>query len=141
MALDNLTPVIRPEKILNGDAIEPVTRKEYFMQRGASGGGGGGADGFFPVQLDFESSTADKSSTEIIAAFQSGKMPYAYSDFSGYKQLLQFYGGDSSGAVFIGTTGNPTESDPGLLADITILHMTVLPDKTVQQLIMNRVFS
>lgn len=87
MSLENLTPVIRPEKILNGDAIAPVTRKEYFMQKGASGGGGGGGGGVFPVEMFYDVATeslhSNKTSTEIISAYNSGLLPYLYFDEEG----------------------------------------------------------
>lgn len=34
----------RKEKILDGQDLTPLTRKEYFMKKAVSGGGGGGAD-------------------------------------------------------------------------------------------------
>ena len=36
MALENLTPVTRPESILSGESITPVTRHEYFLQQAAN---------------------------------------------------------------------------------------------------------
>lgn len=103
MALENLTPVIRPEKILNGEAIEPVTRKEYFMQKGASGGGAGGG-GVFPVELLYDealdSLRSSKTSTEIISAFQSGLLPYLFFDDSGTITIYAFTGIESNSAIF-----------------------------------------
>lgn len=64
MALENLTPVIRPEKILNGDAIEPVTRKEYFMQKG-SAGGSEAIYGYFLLRTD-DGDTATVPASSII---------------------------------------------------------------------------
>ena len=75
MALSNLTPVTRPEAILDGEDIAPVTRREYFMQKAASGGGGGGGDsvvymrsapgGFF---VDYDAKIpVDKTVPEILS--------------------------------------------------------------------------
>ena len=36
MALENLTPGVRTEMILNGDEITPATRLEYFLQKAAN---------------------------------------------------------------------------------------------------------
>lgn len=39
MALENLTPAVRVEAILNGEDIQPATRLEYFLQKAATCGG------------------------------------------------------------------------------------------------------
>lgn len=39
MALENLTPAVRVEAILNGEDIQPATRLEYFLQKAATSGG------------------------------------------------------------------------------------------------------
>lgn len=36
MALEDLTPAVREEAILNGDEITPATRLEYFLQKAAT---------------------------------------------------------------------------------------------------------
>lgn len=38
MALENLTPAVRVEAILNGDEIQPANRLEYFLQKAATSG-------------------------------------------------------------------------------------------------------
>lgn len=44
MALENLTPVVRVEEILNGDNVAPATRLEYFLKKASESSGGGGAE-------------------------------------------------------------------------------------------------
>lgn len=41
MALENLSPVVREERLLAGEDLEPVTRLEYFLKQAGSGGGNG----------------------------------------------------------------------------------------------------
>ena len=71
----------RKEKILDGQDLTPLTRKEYFMKKAVSGGGEGGGGGF-PVELIIESNTdtvrSSKTSLEIISAFNSGLLPYLF---------------------------------------------------------------
>lgn len=39
MSLENLSPIVRSERLLAGEDLEPVTRLEYFLKQAGSGGG------------------------------------------------------------------------------------------------------
>lgn len=40
MALENLSPIVREERLLAGEDLEPATRLEYFLKQAGSGGSG-----------------------------------------------------------------------------------------------------
>lgn len=49
MALENLTPENRVERLLSGADLDPATRLEYFLKQAGSGGGGSGSVEYEPV--------------------------------------------------------------------------------------------
>lgn len=58
--LENLTPAVRVEEILDGADIEPATRLEYFLKKAAAGGGSGGGDSLPPI------TTADEGKVAMV---------------------------------------------------------------------------
>lgn len=40
MALENLSPIVREERLLAGEDLEPANRLEYFLKQAGSGGSG-----------------------------------------------------------------------------------------------------
>lgn len=75
MALSNLTPVTRPEAILDGSEITPVTRREYFMKKAATSGGSG-EKAVFNILEDEHTGDLyfadEKTIEDIDAAYQAG---------------------------------------------------------------------
>lgn len=49
MALENLSPIVREERLLAGEDLEPANRLEYFLKQAGSGGGGSGSVEYEPV--------------------------------------------------------------------------------------------
>lgn len=103
MALSNLTPVTRPEAILDGSEITPVTRREYFLQKAATSGGGGAE--VLTVTLSYDDVTddgftyvADVSVDDTIAAMEAGKIVIV--DVSGVRALC--------GHIFDSENPNPS---------------------------------
>ena len=71
MSLGNdLTPVVREESILNGGAITPVTRLEYFLAKAAEGGGGGGGGSVYSPVL--AQTTKSVASGGWVSSFSGG---------------------------------------------------------------------
>lgn len=71
MALSNLTPVTRPEAILDGTDRAPVTRREYFMKKAATSGGA------FYINIsegEGDTLTADQTFADIMAAYNAGSV-------------------------------------------------------------------
>ena len=70
MSLGNdLTPVVREESILNGGAITPATRLEYFLAKAAEGGGGGGGGSVYSPVL---AQTTKSVLHEWVSSFSGG---------------------------------------------------------------------
>ena len=160
MALENPTPVTRPESILNGDDITPVTRKEYFLQKAASEGGGlpeytsadkgkvltvgegepewEAASGFFIVNIGGtpQAPTADKTYSEITAAVNAGKIPIAVA--AGGSMILSYTGRTGTEYAFTLCNAAIRESS---IESISSYVVTIADDNTIVMGFGTRTFS
>lgn len=66
MALENLSPVVREERLLAGEDLEPANRLEYFLKQAGSGG--------YFERID---ETVPSFNT-LEATVKSGSIPYYY---------------------------------------------------------------
>jgi len=67
MAIENLTPENRVERLLSGADLEPANRLEYFLKQAGSGGGGGGSV-YSPVLAQ----TTKSVSNQWVSSFYGG---------------------------------------------------------------------
>ena len=100
MALEDLTPAVRTEEILDGADIEPATRLEYFMKKAANEvpkpAGSSDAGKVVTVNEDgdgFELSDVDPGLPEISGVSDAGKVVSVNSAGSSYELTTPSSGG------------------------------------------------
>lgn len=78
MALENLSPIVREERLLAGVDLEPATRLEYFLKQAGSGG--------YFERID---ETVPSFNT-LEATVKSGSIPYYYNEFEDDGKLFNY---------------------------------------------------
>ena len=121
-----MNAVTRKEKILDGQDLTPVTRKEYFLKKAVSEGGGGGL--LVNLGRDGGVFTIDSTYDDILSAINSGAnvtMMATSSRGTIYLNPLMI-----AEYTLIFTCVQPVFEQQSLKA-ISVLYVEIAPDNTI----------